>query len=91
MLILGFVLFTFLVLGTTLFLYKEGARQAELKRVAADSLRHEVEDAMKRKDVNGLKRIRLMNSSALEDIDPGLGQRIDEYTDELYIENHSRK
>lgn len=91
MLILGFVLFTLLVLATLVYFSREFKRDAERKQEALNKIRIEVNDAVKRQDVTDLRRIKLMYDHKLDELDEGLSQRIDELADTLDIENYSRK
>jgi hypothetical protein len=91
MLILGGIAFTLIALVILAVFMSEYSKEAARKAKERDKLRATVEEAMAKKDLAGLKRIRLMNASQLDDIDKGLGQRLDQFADELYIEQDDDK
>jgi hypothetical protein len=91
MIVLGAIAFTLIALVILAVFMSEYSKEATRKAEERDKLKRQVQDAMERKDLPALKRIRLMNSSTLEEIDKGLGQRIETYADELYIEQDDAK
>ena len=86
MIILGGIAFTLIALVILAVFMSEYSKESARKAKEREKLKAEVEEAMERKDLPALKRIRLLNASQLDAIDKGLGQRIETYADELYIE-----
>ena len=86
MLILGGIAFTLIALVVLAVLASEWSKASERKKALDEGLKHEIEGAMTKKDITTLKRIKLMNQTRIEEIDKGLGDRIDEFVDELSIE-----
>jgi hypothetical protein len=84
--ILGAIAFTIIGLVVLMFLASEYSKEQKAKAERADDLRNKVENAMLAKDVVTLKRIKLLDGSKLEEIDKGLGARIETFVDELEIE-----
>jgi len=85
MIVLGGVAFTLIALVILVVFVSEYNKEITRKAKERVSLRDQVQKAMEKKDIAALKRIRLLNTSTLEEIDKGLGQRIDAYVDDLYI------
>ena len=61
---------------------KDARRKADRRR----DLRNSIEVAMSQKDLPGLKRIRLLRATELEELDKGLSARLDDFANEIYIE-----
>lgn len=80
---LGFALVALVIFA--LFM-SEYSKSAAAKAKEREKLKKDIEDALARKDLPTIKRIRLMNESALEDIDKGLGARLDDFSDDITIE-----
>ncbi len=91
MIILGTITFSLIGLAILVVFMSEYSKEAARKAQDRERLRHEIETAMAKKDLPTLKRIRLLNSSTLDDIDKGLGERLDTFADELYIEQDDAK
>ena len=91
MIIFGGLLFTLIALAILCVFANEWNKESAKKKKAQDELRRQVEDALSRKDLNGLRRIRVINANGLESLDPGLGGRLDEVIDQISIEEDDER
>lgn len=91
MLILGGIAFSLIALVILAVFSSEYNKESERKAAERKGVRVEVEKAMADKDITGLKRLRLMNASQLEEIDKGLTERLDTYIDDLVIDQDDNK
>lgn len=86
MMVLGGIAFTIIALVILTLFNGEYSKDQKVKAERKDELRRKVEEAMRAKDTIALKRIQLLDASRLEEIDKGLGARIETFIDELEIE-----
>ncbi len=91
MIILGGIAFSLIALVILAVFTSEYSKESTRKADERKGVRVEVERAMANKDITGLKRLRLMNASQLEEIDKGLTERLDTYIDDLVIDQDDNK